>query len=437
MAVTAPITPADIQAALKSLEGHDHIALAVSGGADSLALLHLLSAWRKALSDDGPQMTVLTFDHALRAQSAAEAEFVAERAKSYGLPAKTLLWKGAKPASNIQETAREARYQALLTYCLQNRITALLTAHHMDDQAETLLMRLARGSGVDGLSAIPQTSMRSGVTLLRPLIDVPKIALVATLEAAGLDWVEDPSNANEDFERVRVRNLMHQLESLGLTAEKLALTAKRMRRARHALEAETQTFMASAATLHNAGFCQMEFAALSQAPQEIALRALICVLQAVGGNARPPELAKVENLYTGLFERQEKSATLAGCHLDVNAGKLTFVRELRKDAMPELLLQPGEEALWDRRFRVSAARGAGGPVIVRPLTSNGFSDIRKALGGDCLLPPLAGASLVSFWREGEVLSVPHMGYNATTVGNGYFTADFLNIPLLPKAMPNN
>ena len=182
-----------------------------------MALFHLMAEWR-AEGEARPDLTVLTVDHGLRAESREEAAMVARMAESSGLRHAILTWtQGASQSGGLQERAREARYDLMAAYCHAHDIPALVTAHHLDDQAETFLMRLKRGSGLDGLAAIPEESVWSGIAVLRPLLDMPKARLAATLVAAGLGWAEDPSNRDERFERARMRADGEALAKLGLT----------------------------------------------------------------------------------------------------------------------------------------------------------------------------------------------------------------------------
>ena len=193
-----PLSEAAADALLAPLGSFRAIVLAVSGGADSTALMHLAARW-VLRSPSAPKLHVASVDHGLRPEAATEAEQVVAQAKALGLGARTLRWEGQKPAAGIQDAARRARYALLLELAIEVArdvlgdlpSTAIVTAHTADDQAETVLMRLARGSGVDGLAAMPVVTRvermsladggMEGVALLRPLLAVPRARLVATL----------------------------------------------------------------------------------------------------------------------------------------------------------------------------------------------------------------------------------------------------------------
>src|SRR5213083_1685838 len=161
------------------------LVLAVSGGPDSIALMWLAARWRRALAR-GPRLVAVTVDHGLRPEAAAEAREVKRLARILELPHRTLRWTGPKPRTGLPAAARAARYRLLVQAARASGATHILTAHTRDDQAETLLMRILRGSGIAGLAAMARVSERDGLLLVRPLLDVPKSQLVATLQKARI-----------------------------------------------------------------------------------------------------------------------------------------------------------------------------------------------------------------------------------------------------------
>ncbi len=222
----APIDAAEFAALMAPLgpfEANPRIAAAVSGGADSLALAVLLHDWARPL---GGHITALTVDHGLRPEAAAEARFVARTLEPLGLAHQTLRWRGAKPGANISAAARRARYDLLSRRCEQRGLLHLALGHHLDDQAETFLLRLGRGSGLDGLAAMAPIVELPGLRLLRPLLGLPKVRLEATLRARGLDWIEDPTNRDPAQARARLRQLLPGLALEGLTAARRARIAR-------------------------------------------------------------------------------------------------------------------------------------------------------------------------------------------------------------------
>jgi tRNA(Ile)-lysidine synthase len=425
--MAAPLTSREARAAFAPLARYPRLALAVSGGPDSLAALHLIARWR-AEGDSNPELTVLTVDHGLRAGSREEALMVARMAASLGLPHATLTWRQADGhKGGLQARAREARYDLMAAYCHAHDIQAVVTAHHLDDQAETFLMRLKRGSGLDGLAAIPEQSVWAGIAVLRPLLDVPKARLAATLVEAGIAFADDPSNADPRFERARVRASQDALAKLGLTPEALARSAQRLRRARTALEEATTAFLAAHGTVCDAGYCLLARDALIAAPADIALRALARVLAGVGGRPGPIQLAKLEALLAALVASPDKAHTLGGCRLEAIGPGLGIFRETRATGLPALLLAPGERALWDNRFRVELGDSETRPVTVRALGEAGWRDLRLSSPWLSALPRFAAATLPACWQGEELLVLPRIasGADATRPARG-FSACFVN-----------
>lgn len=214
--------------------------LAVSGGSDSMALMHLYAEriahpWESFRGTIGP-VVVATVDHGLRAEATEEAAFVARLAAAHGFEHVTLRWEGDKPSTGLQAAAREARYALLFAEAKRRDFSRVVVAHTLDDQAETVLMRLARGSGPKGLGGMLSRATRDGTSLERPLLDVPRARLRATLRADGVPWIEDASNADERFLRVRLRRILPLLAEEGLDARRFAAVAEKMRRAEEALD---------------------------------------------------------------------------------------------------------------------------------------------------------------------------------------------------------
>ena len=419
----APIGAAEAGRLFEPLAELPKLAVAVSGGADSTALMLLLARWRVARGR-GLELSVFTVDHGLRPGSHDEAEKVGEWARALGLAHEILAWRGDKPRSNIQAEARAARYRLLAEVCHRDGIPALATAHHREDQAETFLMRLARGSGVDGLSAMGAVSRVMGITLVRPLLDVARARLMATLQAAGHDWIEDPGNEDKRFARVRMRAIIADLAEEGVSAERLAATARHMRRARLALDSAADDLAGDAARLEPAGFCAIDRNRLLGAPEEIALRLLARALMAVAGSAYRPRLERLERLCRALSDTEKGRWTLAGCRISLNRGIVLMWRESGRAGLPEIVLKPGRSALWDGRYHVEIAADAAGPVTVRALGEDGWRELRplkpEKPGGSAEI----GRTCVSFWRDGEILAAPHIvptlgpaaAYRATFLG---------------------
>lgn len=328
------------------------IAVAVSGGADSMALALLLAHWARS---NNVEVHALTVDHGLRDAAADEALQVERWMSAAKIAHTTLRWEEgreyrARPGS-AQSAAREARYALLLDWCAQNEASHLFLAHHADDQAETFLQRLSRGSGVDGLAAMAPLSERKGVFLARPLLGLSKTRLVSFCEEVGQPWIEDPSNQNAAYARVRFRAAREILEREGLSTDRLLATADHMRRARAALDHYVQTLLREACTWDTLGVGRLSLKALLAAPEEIGLRALAAVLQIGSGQVYRPRFERLQRLYESLRTGPWRDATLHGALLQREGDTLVVLREAAHIADEEMI-RPGTKTLWDGRFEV-------------------------------------------------------------------------------------
>ncbi len=428
-------------------------ALGVSGGSDSMALMVLSADW--AARHSKPLPFILTVDHGLRGESAHEAETVGEWSAAYGLLHHVLPWTDAKPAGGVQAAARHARYHLLAQWCLAHKVRTLMTAHTEDDQAETLLLRLGRGSGVDGLSAmalrgrVPLADPQfKDISLLRPLLSVRRERLRSVLADKGQAWIEDPSNDNDHYARVRVRKTIALLSGDGIETGRLAETARRMSRVRQALESAAEELCAEIATFDNAGFVRLDGQGLSQAPEELGLRVLAHLLMAISGSVYPPRLTALERLYEGLVQSLQgrtglgSGRTLAGCRIVPVAaapgreGHFLIVREMRalsarlrahQEALGEERhtlrgLGAGKSLLWDNRFALEFNSASFAPpehwmAEIHPLGQEGWRQVNRDLdalrsgaGPGADVPALVRPTLPALWVEGQVAAVPHFNH---------------------------
>src|SRR5882724_7889365 len=203
----SPLTAREANRLFAEWKAAPAVILAVSGGPDSIALMWLVARWRRALTR-GPLLIAVTVDHGLRAEAAGEARNVKRLARALDLPHRTMRWTGAKPKTGLPAAARAARYRLLARAARESGATHILTAHTRDDQAETLLMRLLRGSGIAGLVAMAPVTEREGVLLARPFLNVSKSQLIATLRKAKVAFADDPTNHDMNFTRPRIRAVM-------------------------------------------------------------------------------------------------------------------------------------------------------------------------------------------------------------------------------------
>jgi len=318
---------------LEDLRG---LVLAVSGGSDSTALLLLAARWARALKQRrrrAPELRAVTVDHGLRPESAGEAAAVKRLARALGVAHRTMRWSGDKPKTGLQDAARQARYRLLAKAAADAGFEHILTGHTLDDQAETVLFRLARGSGLTGLAAMAHASPVPGdgaatIFVVRPLLRLPKARLVATLKAAGIDYSEDPSNRDPRFARSRLRRLMPHLTREGLDAKAFARLAARVRRAEATIEFAVSAARAALAPgpWPDRGPIVFATARFGDLPAEVALRLLGRVIAHVGDEG-PVELGKLEALYEVLrVAPAPLRRTLAGALVTLSRDRLTVER---------------------------------------------------------------------------------------------------------------
>jgi tRNA(Ile)-lysidine synthase len=322
----------EADALFRGLQDLPGLVLAVSGGPDSTALLVLVARWAKRLKR-APKLIAVTIDHGLRPEAAREAAMVKHLARRLGVAHRTLRWRGRKPRTGLQEAARHARYELLAQIATRARFAHILTAHTLDDQAETVLFRLARGSGLFGLTGmaraapLPLRGMRE-IFLVRPLLHLPKARLIATLKAARVAYAEDPSNRDPRFTRARLRSLMPVLAREGLDARGLARLAARLRRAESTIQVAVQAARSALAPPPWPPHGPIIFAVapFADLPAEVGLR-LLGEAVAHTGDEGTVELAKLESLYEALRQaRSPLRRTLAGALITLDHEHLTVER---------------------------------------------------------------------------------------------------------------
>jgi len=303
------------------------LAVAVSGGRDSMALALLACDWAKAREGGAVGLVV---DHGLRPESADEATRTCEVLARHGIAAEILRWRGAKPASGLQEAARSARYRLLLAACRRHGILHLLLAHHADDQAETVAMRAARRSGSDGLAGMAAVVEQRDARLLRPLLGVSRARLTATLETRGVSWIDDPSNFDSRFERARMRK--GEVFAAPAAGEHAKARTADDRRLAHAAVAVLEFDLPGAVAIDRAG--------LARLGRDLGLRLLSRVVQAVGRRDHPPRRERLERAAARLSlgvcrgkSGKSQDFTLSECRLELR--RATDSRRLRWIIRPE------------------------------------------------------------------------------------------------------
>jgi tRNA(Ile)-lysidine synthase len=393
-------------AAAGPFEPQPFLALAVSGGSDSMALAVLAHRW--ALRRKG-RCVALIVDHGLRKEAAAEARLVGRRLRALGIPHRILRWTGPKPASGIQAAARTARYDLLTGWCRRHGALHLLTAHQADDQAETVAMRLAHRSGETGLAAMPLVAARDGVRLVRPLLALHRSELCALLTVHKIDWVDDPSNQDLRFERIRLRSTLVPEATQRMLAR--AATAGESRRTQDDAVAD---LLAAVRAMPEA-WLTMPLSLFAGTSLPVARAALEQSLLCVSGDEHAPRGERLDRLLAELREPASfRGRTLGGCRLLRWQGSLAICRELAAIA-PKVPVGPNGSLRWDGRFDVRIGAGRHPGLTVRPLGTvdpvpQTLHERRRSAG----LPGPVAASLPALCdRRGQPVAVPSLGWRRT------------------------
>jgi tRNA(Ile)-lysidine synthase len=342
-------TKQDCEKLFSALRGEQHIALAVSGGSDSMALLRLAEQWSK----NSVKISVLTVDHGLRPEAAAEAHQVAEWCAALSLDHHILRWEGLKPKTGLQAKARVARYDLMSAWCVSKGVAILLTGHTMDDQAETVLMRQARTDTAESLAGIWETTVWGGVKLHRPLLGQSRAELRSYLNSLGQNWIDDPSNEDVKFERVRVRQTLAHETKPDQRKMDLAEIADRAGRTARALASATELWINGQLTSYPEGFGIIPRAGFCELDPGLQRRVLQQLIQVYGAGNRV-EPGELDHLSKWIMGQEISRRTLGGAVLACRHASVLIGREwARISPLPTPVPDSGE-VLWDGRFMVQA-----------------------------------------------------------------------------------
>ncbi len=385
----------DLRALISTHFGSDTrpLGIAVSGGSDSLALLHLMGDW------SGAPLRCVTVDHRLRAESMDEAAHVADICAGLGLPHDTLVWDSWDGQGNLPAVARRARYALMAEWAQAHGLAGIALGHTADDAAETLLMRLARRAGVDGLAAMQSRRAEGAVTLHRPLLQASRADLRRYLVARDIPWIDDPSNTDGRYRRTQARRALEALAPVGVTAGALADVAEHLAEARDTLRYYAAQ-EARALTHFQHGDLLLDTAPFAALRADIARRILSAGLNWITGagyGARGPDLTRLL-----LRLNAGQGSTLAGCRITHEAGRIRLAREFA--AVQDCTAELG--APWDNRWQLTGPEVAGAHVA--PLGPKGRAacpDWR-----DAGLPAHSIEASPALWQGAILLSAPLAGY---------------------------
>lgn len=376
------------------------LAVATSGGVDSLALLLLT---HKVAQKKGQRIVALTVDHGLRDQSKNEALLVQQWAQEKGIEHVILEWNGVKPHARLQEKARDARYRLLLGWCKNHQIPTLLLGHHQQDQEETFWLRLASGSGLEGLSGMKKRVKREGIVCLRPLLGFSKERLFATLTAEKHPWIQDPSNQSVQFFRGRFRSFLHEE---GLSQQRLTHVMEKLQIDADFIQTSLQEALKTVVHLYQEGYISIEKQAFEELHPALSKRLLSFLMRWYSGAPYPPRSSQIEMILEKI--KSASPFTAGGIYWLPRPKEILLLREISAIKEKILLSDLKKTTLWDHRFWIDPdiQKNVSRETLLAPL-GDGIP-FKKEINSS--IPPRVWPTLPAIWLNGEVVSVPHFCY---------------------------
>lgn len=330
------------------------IAVAVSGGIDSMALMFIAKMW---CDNNNVQLFVLTVDHGLRKESKLEAEYVAKICKNNSIIHNILTWEGEKPQNNVESIAREKRYELISNFCKDNNINTLLVAHHLQDQAETFFIRLFRGSGIDGLSAMHDINIMYGINIVRPFLMVFKEDLKKYLEEKNIKWIEDPSNNDEKYLRNKIRIFLNSFDNKKEILERINSAVENINDSRKYIDLILAKIEKNIVNFNSFGTCLIDKDKLLKQDPIIALRILSKIAMKISGNIYKPRFKKLKRLLEVIKETNNSlKYTFYGCIFENYKDNLLIVYREYNAIMENKMLIFNKEIIWDNRFSIKLTK---------------------------------------------------------------------------------
>ena len=392
------------------LVGKEKFAIAVSGGSDSLALSILAKLYSLEQSSD---FATLIVDHGLRKESANEAKKTFKNLKKNNIKAEILTYRGTKFTSNIQKKARDLRYELFQKYCKKNKIRFLILAHHQDDLIENFYIRLIRGSGIKGLTSLQNVSeLNKDFYLLRPLLHFKKEELLNLTKKIFSTWIEDPSNLNEKFLRVRIRKMQSRLQKEGFDPKRVLKTIENLNTAKNSLDFYILKSEKKYLNFFKEGYATLKSTIFKNEAPEVIFRVIIKAIHFVSGEYYPPRSDSLKILIKNFSSKKFKSSTLGGCLIEKNSNMISFFREDR-NLTSETLDKIRQTKNWDDRFLVYKNFNNQQQFIVKKLGNNGIEYLKKNKVNESenKIPTHAKKTLPSFWNNKvDLLFVPVVNF---------------------------
>lgn len=413
-----PLQPQDFEEKMEGLldlsstTPPPRIAVALSGGADSLTLTLLLKQWCAAR---GISIVALTLDHGLRPESRNEAETVQKWMKAQNIEHHILSWRSSVSGTGLQEKARIGRYDELSKWCHKQQISTLVVGHHLEDQIETFLYRLTKGSGLDGLACMSQKIPRNGLNIIRPLLYTSKQQLISTLKGYGHPWIEDPTNKNQAYTRNRLRTLLPSLKRKGFSSSFWVQHFKNLGQKRHLHDCKLTSFLKTSITLHPEGFFSCSptlfksLPLLDNNPFISPLKVLERLLRALSGAVYPPRSKTLRTLLETLRSPSFSGVSCAGCLIYEWKGVLVFQREPHALGTAQILCENIKSRiyLWDKTTTITLPPYSS--IIVKALGEEPLKNL-DFLKGLSHIPRRVKTILPSIWQNDTLMAVPHLNY---------------------------
>jgi tRNA(Ile)-lysidine synthase len=383
------------------------IAVAVSGGADSMALCLLIADWAKK---NEHKIVALTVDHGLREDGAKEALKVSNWLKIWGISHKILSWDGKKPITGIQSAARNARYTLMMRWCRKKKIRVLMTAHHLEDQVETFLLRAERGSGLDGLASMSSVVDLEGVMLIRPLLVVSKSFLRRFLIERQQVWIEDPSNNSLVFQRTIIRRLVERLEQRGLFPPTILELINHFADLRRQFSEIVDVFFERAVRILPESYGVVHLEALKSLPDPVLERVLVQIISKLSGNVYPPRRERIKHSMRKIKSFETSNFTLGRCRFIFKGSKVIVCRDQRSITTKKVVA--GDGFNWDGLFdvKISGPREVAGKLGA--LGKKGWIQIVEKCPElkNIPIPHPVRATLPTLFDGDTVVEVPSLEY---------------------------
>jgi len=383
----------------------EKIAVGVSGGADSMALAMLARNWTKKY-----QIKLITFtvDHGLRLESKFEVNLVKNIMKKNDITHKTLVWKGIKPQSGIQEKARTARYKLLAEACIKNNAKYILLGHHKDDQIETFIMRLTSNSGLDGLSCMSSENYllteAGPIKIIRPLLDINKKCLIEFCTEQKIKWINDPSNKNFAYRRTQIRSINDS--QINDDFYKTIIVYKKLKKS---FNSYVENFIQDSFVYNKNGICQFSREKFIRCPYIIQERFLKKIFFSIGGKTYPPKTKTIKRIIKNICSKKFSNATAGKVFFDIDNKVITVLRQ------PEPLIKHtpllNKVTLWDKRFMVEV-KFKSPDLSIGPLGEKDYVEMRKlkkVKKSD--IHYYAVKTLPTIRSLDEIVCIPHLSYS--------------------------